>query len=366
VEVLRGRSRRRTINLALQGGGAHGAFTWGVLDRLLEAPEIEIAWISGTSAGAVNAAGTASGLAAGGRSEARMTLRRLWQAVERAGVPDLVRLNPLLSSLTRAAQASNVGALLSPYEFNLLRLDPLRDLLKAEIDFAAIRAASPVELLIAATDVVTGRARLFRRAELDIEHVLASACLPTLHRAVEIQGRAYWDGGFSANPDLVTLATESSCRDTLIVELNPLTNPHLPRTASGIAGRVSEITFNQPYFRDLEMIVAARDTARGFFGARGGDRVARLARHRFHLIAAGRYTAELGSASKSRPDGWLLSHLFDSGRHEAEQWLATHAASVGRVETVDIAARLREPPVVSAALPPKAGESGRDAPGAAE
>lgn len=337
-----GRRTRRQLNLALQGGGAHGAFTWGVLDRLLEDASFDIQWISGTSAGAVNAAAMAVGLAGGGRSEARMTLRRIWQAVERGGVPDLIRLNPLLSSLSKAAQASNVGALLSPYEFNLLRIDPLRDLLAANIDFEVLRNASPVELLIAATDVATGRARIFRRAELRIEHVLASACLPTLHRAVEIDGRAYWDGGFSANPDLITLATESPCHDTLIVEINPMANPHLPRTASGISGRVSEITFNQPYIRDLETIALAREAKGGLFG-RSGGRIGRLRRHRFHIVSAAPYTAELGSASKVRPEGWLLTHLFEAGRRETEQWLETAAAAVGRRSTADLAVRTGPP-----------------------
>lgn len=334
------RVRERRINLALQGGGAHGAFTWGVLDRVLEEPGLELGWISGTSAGAVNAAAVASGLARGGRSEARMTARRVWQAVERAGVPDLVRLNPFLSGLTRAAQASNVGALLSPYEFNPLRLDPLRDVLTANIDFAAIRQAAEPELLIAATDVATGMAKLFRRAELTIDHVLASACLPTLHRAVEIDGRLYWDGGFSANPDVVTLASESPCHDTLIVELNPRSNRAPPLTAAAIASRVAEITFNQPYLRDLAMIVAAQEARLGFLGMRNAGRVSGLKRHRFHMIAAGRYTAALGSASKIRPDGRLLAHLFDMGREEADAWIGRHGADIGRRSTVDLAARL--------------------------
>jgi NTE family protein len=333
------RADRRTarLNLALQGGGAHGAFTWGVLDRLLEEPELDVGWMSGTSAGAVNAVAAAAGLAAGGRSEARVVLKAVWQAVERAGVPDLVRLNPIVATLTRAATVANVGALLSPYD--LPGLNPLRDLLATHIPFGALAKAGP-DLLVAATDVATGRARIFRRQEITVEHVLASACLPSLHRAVEIDGRAYWDGGFSANPDLVTLASESPVQDTLIVELNPLENPHRPRTAAGIAGRISEITFNQPYLRDLEMIAAAKEARLGLLARGHGSRVSRLKRHRFHLIAAGRYTAELGSASKVRPDGRLLSYLFAAGRDEADRWLATYKTAIGRRATVDIAGRL--------------------------
>lgn len=321
------------IDLALQGGGSHGAFTWGVLDRLLEEPSVQFAWISATSAGAVNAVAVASGLAAGGRSEARTTLRRIWEAVQRAGVPDLVRLNPFLSGLSKAA---NVAALVSPYDFNPLGLDPLRAVLLESIDFARIRAVAPVELLIAATDVVTGRAHLFRRADLVVEHVLASACLPTLHRAVEIEGRAYWDGGFSANPDLVTLASESPCPDTLIVELNPREDQHVPRSSAAIAARVAEITFNQPFLRDIEMILAAQEVDFGLLGGRKKGRISQLKRHRFHLIAAGQYTAGLGTESKTAPDGKLLAFLFEAGRQEAQTWLARHVADVGKRSSVDL------------------------------
>jgi len=252
------RQSRQRINLALQGGGAHGAFTWGVLDELLQDESLSFGWVSGTSAGAVNAAALASGLAAG-RAEARATLRRVWEAVEIAGVPDLLRYNPFLLGFSRAAPISG-ASLFSPYDLNPLGFDPLRKLLNDHIDFERVRSSAPVELLIAATEVATGRAHLFRRGELTVEAVLASACLPTLHHAVVIGGRAYWDGGFSANPDLLTLATESSVADTLIVQLNPLQQRGLPRSASEIADRVNTITFNQPLLRDVAAIVSAKVT----------------------------------------------------------------------------------------------------------
>ena len=198
--------RHQKINLALQGGGAHGAFTWGVLDRLLEDQAIEIGWISATSAGAVNAVAVAAGLADGSRDAARANLRRVWEAVYNAGVPDLLRLNPFLYGLSRSSSMAQVASLWSPYDFNPLGFDPLRRLLMETVDFDKLRAKSPVELLIAATEVATGKARLFRRAGITVDAVCASCCLPTLHHAVEIDGAAYWDGGFSANPDLVTLA----------------------------------------------------------------------------------------------------------------------------------------------------------------
>src|SRR5204863_6392064 len=197
------------VNLALQGGRAHGAFTWGVLDRLLEDEELKICWVSATSAGAVNAVALASGLLGGDRRAARAKLRSVWEAVHKAGVPDLLRLNPFLFGLSRAPQLAHVASLWSPYEFNPLGFDPLRRLLTDAIDFAKLRESSPVELLIAATEVASGRARIFRGEEVTVDAVLASACLPALHHAVEIEGVAYWDGGFSANPDLRTVAMES-------------------------------------------------------------------------------------------------------------------------------------------------------------
>src|SRR3990170_2863007 len=214
--------RNVRVNLALQGGGAHGAFTWGVLDRLLEDDQVQIGWISATSAGAVNAVALASGLLAGGQEGARQKLRHVWEAVHKAGVPDLLRLNPFLFGLSRAPQLAQMASLWSPYEFNPLGFDPLRRLLSESIDFEKLRKNSPIELLIAATEVATGRSRIFRRRELTVEAVLASSCLPTLHHAVEIDGVSYWDGGFSANPDIKTLAMESPVEDTLIVQLNSL------------------------------------------------------------------------------------------------------------------------------------------------
>jgi NTE family protein len=325
-------SNNRRINLALQGGGVHGAFTWGVLDALLEDKEIGFSWVSATSAGAVNAAALACGLAAGGASEAQAKLRAVWEAVETAGVPDLLRFNPFLIGLARAT------SLLSPYDFNPLGFDPLRRLLEAHIDFELIRKSSPVELLIAATDISNGRAHLFRRPEITIESVLASACLPTLHHAVVIEDRAFWDGGFSANPDLLTLVRESPVEDTLIVLLNPLKQPDTPRGASEIADRVNSITFNQPLLRDVEVIVSAKEVKSGWLQRPSGP-IERLKQHRFHLIEAGKYTASLSAETKIKPDKGLLKYLHGAGRLEAQKWLERHRASIGREQTVDLRQR---------------------------
>lgn len=330
------RRQRHGLNLALEGGGAHGAFTWGVLDRLLQDESLDIAWISATSAGAVNAVALAAGLLEDGRTGARAKLRAVWDAVARAGVPDLVRLNPWLAGLSRSNALAQVASLFSPYEFNPLGFDPFRKLLEEHIDFAALRADPGPELLIAATDAATGHPRLFRRREITVEAVLASACLPTLHHAVSIDGQAYWDGGFSANPDLLTLGRESPVGDTLIVKLSALDRNGLPTSAREIAGRINQITFMQPMLRDVEVIETVRRlNSRWMRLASPTD--ARLARHRFHLIEAGRFTSSLPPESKGKPDIELLTYLHGAGRSESEKWLARHRGSIGWKDTVDLA-----------------------------
>jgi NTE family protein len=331
----------------LQGGGAHGAFTWGVIDRLLDEGELDFAWLSATSAGAVNAVALAAGLSEGRKSGARDKLRSVWTAVQEAGVPDLLRLNPFLFGMSRSAPMGQVAAsLFSPYEFNPLGFDPLRRLLTTQIDFEKLRAFEDVELLIAATDIATGRARLFRRHEMTVDAVLASACLPTIHHAVMIDGQAYWDGGFSANPDLVTLAAESPVADTMIVQIAPATKTSVPRGAREIAFDVNRITFNQPLLRDIELIEAAREV-RGWRSKKG--RLAKLADHRFHLVDAGRYTASLSPETKLRPDQELLSYLHNSGRSETHKWLMRNMADIGKRATVDLKAKFLMQPDASAA-----------------
>jgi len=343
VGVLGFRKRGLRLNLALQGGGAHGAFTWGVLDRLLDEGDIEFGWISGTSAGAVNAVALADGLAEGGRAGARDKLRSVWEAVIEAGVPDLLRLNPFLYGMSRSPAIGQVASLFSPYEFNPLGFDPMRKLLASAIDFERLRAFEGVELLIAATDVATARPRLFRRREMSIEAVLASACLPQVHHAVEIEGRAYWDGGFSANPDLVTLAAESPVADTLLVLLNPVEKTERPRSAREIAADVSRVTFSQPLIRDVTEIVAHRSGPPGSRWRRPRSRAERIARHRFHMVEAGRHTNTLPPESKMRPERALLTYLHNAGRGEARRWLARAKGDIGRRSSVDLGARLLAP-----------------------
>ena len=238
---------------------------------------------------------------------------------------------------------AHMASLWSPYEFNPLGFDPLRRLLSESIDFDKLRTSSPIELLIAATEVATGRSRIFRRHELTVEAVLASSCLPTLHHAVEIDGVAYWDGGFSANPDIKTLAMESPVEDTLIVQLNSLVRPRAAdRRARDLAACQPALLQRAADPRDR----ADRDRARMLAGPhrrRRAGATAKLATHRFHLIEAGRYTGALSPDSTMKPDWQLLTYLFSAGRDEAGKWLSNHRGSIGRRSTVDLKERFLTP-----------------------
>jgi NTE family protein len=318
------------LNLALQGGGAHGAFTWGVLDRLLEETGLRIACISGTSAGAVNAVAVAAGFVEGGAEGARAKLAAVWAAIAKNRVPDFLR------GVARASMAPLLS-MFSPYDFNPLNFDPLRNLLNEHIEFDRMRAAAPFEVIIAATDVATGRARLFRKDEITVESVLASACLPGLHHAVRIGDRYYWDGGFSANPEILSLARGNFADDTLLVQLNAIERNDIPTKARDIAGCVNRITFNAPLLKDIEKLDAVRRlsaSARLF----AGPEVRRMARHRFHLIEASSYLAGLPRDSNLDPDKAMLDRLCEGGRIEADRWLIKNGRRVGHSATVDLPA----------------------------
>lgn len=349
-----------SINLALQGGGVHGAFTWGVLDRLLEDQDISFKWISATSSGAVNAAALAAGLAEGSREKAREKLFAIWQAIHAAGVQDFSRLSPFFGGLHGQAPLSQMASLWSPYEFNPLGFDPLRKILSEFIDVEQIRQTSTVELLIAATHVATGMPRFFRRDRLTIDALLASACLPTLHHAVEIDGEAYWDGGFSSNPDIVTLGAESPCPDTLLVLVAPRENSNLPKTARDIASHASRLTFNAPLIRDVSIVQAVRETAPSLLA---GGRLAPLAKHRFHLIDGGTVTRDLNPETSVKPDWDTLKYLHGAGRNYAATWLETSREHIGRRETIKLFAHLFPSLVVESSQrsPKRAGRKRRDA-----
>jgi NTE family protein len=334
----------RTLNLALQGGGAHGAFTWGVLDRLLEDGRLRFHTVSGASAGAVNAVALAAGLAEDGADGARAKLEAIWR-----GATDLAQFSPLrapaMAWLACAADWSIGNTILdlmtrlySPSQFNPLGISPLRELLTRHVDFSAVAERRPVELWLAATDVATGQARLFGTKEVTLDVVIASASLPHLHQAVQIEERYYWDGGFSANPPIVPLVESSGADDTLIVQVNPDNDYAVPTSASEIAARVNRLTFNAPLRQEAALIERCRALA-GDGLAFGGALRRRYLDHRFHLIAGASATLPLGEASKLTPTWGLVMRLKDAGRAAASEWLERHYDALGRSATVDLAAK---------------------------
>jgi NTE family protein len=322
--------RSPSLNLALQGGGAHGAFTWGVLDALLERGHLAFDGVSGASAGAINAVAFAAGLMEDGPAGARVKLAEVWEAIA-ATVPPV-------PALPDEAMFGVMTRLVSPYDFNPFDFDPLRDALARTIDFAALRRHCPVHLYVAATDIADGRPRLFTAAEITRDVVLASICLPQLRRAIRIGERHYWDGGYSANPPLLPLVYEREAADTLIVLIDPPADPEVPTSAPAISRRLGRLVFNAPLRREIELIEGWRALANGGLTL-GGGRRKRLRRHRFHLIEAGEATAALEPLSKLVPDWRLLERLRGSGRAAAQAWVERHGDTLGVRSSVDLAAR---------------------------
>ena len=325
------------IDLALQGGGSHGAFTWGVLDRLLEEPWLPIAAISGTSAGAMNAAVLAHGWARSGAQGAREALDAFWRRVAQAAAFSPLQRSPidrLLGRWTLDASPAYVALemmarVFSPYALNPFGLNPLRAVLSECVDFDHL-AGSPIKLFVTATNVHTGRGRIFRNAEITPDVLLASACLPTLFHAIEIDGEAYWDGGYAGNPTITPLVRESDAQDTILVQINPRERADTPRTPSEILNRVNEISFNSPLMKELRMIALLRQVADPGHGE--GERWAGM---RIHKVMTDRL-AHFGASSKFNAELDFLVMLKGEGRRSAEEFLAEHADGIGARSTADI------------------------------
>jgi len=323
--VVSSRIETRALNLALQGGGAHGAFTWGALDRLLEERRLAFEAISGTSAGAINAVLLAAGLVENGPAGALEKLARFWSGISHnTGGDGFLDALPGLQRLQHAG-LDLIGKFLAPAQFNPLDFNPMRDLLRSLVDFDRLRAEGPA-LFIAATDAATGRKRIFTRGEISLEAVMASACLPQIHQAVEIDGRQYWDGGYVANPPLLPLINPAKAEDTLLIQLIPLAGQGVPTDHAGIGEGLNRIIFNAPLRQEIAAIqlMASR-------------KVAPFLRHRFHLIDATPTTAGLPAGSRLVPDWRMVSKLRQEGRQAADAWLSSHRTSVGRRATADLA-----------------------------
>ncbi len=330
--------RRPSLNLALQGGGAHGAFTWGVLDALLADGRFDFDGVSGTSAGAMNAICLAQGLMSGGRDGARAALARFWHAVADSS-PFPSASNDASGDPPKMPAALKLMLqwtdYLSPEQLNPLDINPLRDILVEQIDFERLHTENPIRLFIAATHANSGKVRIFRNPELSVDAILASACLPTIHHTIEIAGEPYWDGGYSANPAVFPLFFECDSADTLLVLLTPLRYAETPASAQDIKGRLRELAFNATFLREMRMFAHLRaQVGSSLFPLGRMER--RLNRARFHAISAESLMSELHAESKLTVNLPFFKRLFDNGQAHAEAWLNEHHGAIGQQSTVDL------------------------------
>ena len=325
------------LSLALQGGGAHGAFTWGVLDALLEESDLDFDALSGSSAGAINAVVMTNGWIASGRQGARQALSDFWLDVGKQIPWHLLTQGKGESiSLTPAAKtfASWIG-LFSPNDFNPMAINPLRDVLNKQVDFEQIRRKSPFQLFVGATHVNTGKLRLFREHELTADMVLASACLPRIHHTVEIDGEPYWDGGFCANPAVFPLVQDGKSNDILLVLLAPHQHDETPQTRDAIASRIQELGFKTHFLREMNRY-ARELSGSTSLNKRWSVRTNELNRTRFHMIDSHLDVLQR-SETKVLAYPPFLEMLRDQGRAQAKNWLAQHAASIGNRSSVNLA-----------------------------
>ncbi len=329
----------KRVDLALQGGGSHGAFTWGVLDALLEDERIDVEAITGTSAGAINAVLFADGIAEGGRERARQKLATFWRALSEVTRGSFLRRTPwqkwtgawTLDQSPFLAWLDMLSTLASPYDLNPLNYNPLRDLLSEQVDFERLRKTDDLKLFVTATNVETGQPRVFRRAQLTLDHVMASACLPNLYQAVLLDGVPYWDGGYMGNPSLWPLFEGSESDDIIIVKINPIERKGTPRSAREIVGRLNEITFNASLLREFRAI----------------DFVQRLIRAgrldstdyrdvRIHIIGDDELMDSVSESSKYLTEWPFLEMLRDKGRDAAQTWMQKHYKDLGERSTVNL------------------------------
>ncbi len=341
--------QRKEINLALQGGGSHGAFSWGVLDELLRDGRVRIGAISGTSAGAMNAVLAADGLTEGGPERgsecARKKLENFWADIaqrarfsplQRSPI-DVLRGNWSLDNSPAYIFADTVQRVFSPTQLNPLQLNPLREVLLEHVDFARVHTCEQLQIFVAATNVKTGRVKIFDNANVTADAVMASACLPDLFPAVTINGEAYWDGGYAGNPPLFPLISRTQCSDIVVVQINPIEREGIPQTAAEIHSRISEITFNQSLLKELRAIEFVQRLIEQ--GAVDPKRYRSL---RCHLIENQEALRPLGATSKMNAEWAFLVHLREIGRQTAAAWLTQNFDAIGQHGTMEIAPMLDE------------------------
>jgi len=332
-----GEKAQKNISLALQGGGSHGAFTWGVLDRLLEDEEIVIEAISGTSAGAMNAAVVASGLAKGGHKAARDDLEAFWENVSEAARFSPLQRSPMdilfgnwsLENSFAYMWMDMSAKMFSPYDLNPLGDNPLTAILEGVVDFAALNH-SPAKLFVTATNVETGQGRVFRNPDITVDVLLASACLPTIYKAIEIDGVPYWDGGYSGNPSLGPLVRECGSDDTVLVQINPVKRPGVPKTSRDISNRLNEVSFNSSLMKELRLISILRNDA-----PTHACEASKWGAMRMHCIAS-EAMLEFDQSSKMNAQWSFMTKLRDTGRDAASAFLKKHRRDIGVKPTLDL------------------------------
>jgi NTE family protein len=330
----------KVVNLALQGGGSHGAFTWGVLDRLLEDGRLAFEGITATSSGAVNAVVLADGLAAGGREGAREALRTYWRKVSDLSARGIFMPSLIDKGSPEFGLEHSPGFMFfepmsyfaSPYQMNPFNYNPIRDLLAAAIDFERVRSQTVLKLFVCATNVQTAKVKIFVHGELDVARVLASTCLPLLMQAVEIDGEYYWDGSYAGNPAIFPLVYECKARDIVLVHITPAERPDVPKTSTAIMNRMQEISFNTALIREMRTIAYVNGLIAG--GSMEGAKSLLV-----HIIEAEDIVRTFSWSSRLNADWDFLTHLHKMGRTRADNWLAANFDSLGVESTIDLRAK---------------------------
>lgn len=335
--------KAKTVNLALQGGGAHGAFTWGVLEAILDDGRLDFEGISGTSAGAMNAAVLAYGLKMGGRRGAKEALAEFWEAISDAGGPfspfqelpwEAFFGWPVTGSMVAFSVFDTLTRTLSPYQLNPLDINPLRDILAKCVDFESLAACPSTKIFLGATNVRTGRVKVFGTKEISLDAVMASACLPFIFKAVEIDGESYWDGGYMGNPVLFPFFYKCVSRDVLILHVNPIERDAVPKTANEIMNRINEISFNGSLLKELRAIdFVDKLLEQGWLKDEFRDRLKRML---VHSIRADKALSDLSAASKFNVDRAFMKQMRKRGRQTGEAWLAHNFDRIGQEHSVDL------------------------------
>jgi len=338
-QAATGNGPRKTINLALQGGGAHGAFTWGVLDGLMQDGRIQVEGLSGTSAGAVNGTIFLDGFIKGGPEGAIANLHQFWERVSQAGFQKLKSMAPWgmaqqgwnLDDTGAYALFDMMTRMFSPYELNPLDLNPLRDIVEEMIDFEAVRRHEEIKLFVTATNVKTCKPKVFPTSQLSPPVLMASACVPLLFKAVEVEGEFYWDGGYMGNPSIYPLIQQCESKDVVIIQINPLRRDEVPTKARDILNRITELSFNSSMVREMRGF--ATITSLIDSGQLTDERYSRV---NFHMIEADNDLPALGVSSKFNTDWHFLEYLHDLGVNAAKRWLANTFDTIGQRSSVDV------------------------------